>query len=352
MDGRISATGALHAALVYWSQFFSQCVCSRLETSRFENYVKLVYPQYPLPPNLVADLFLRPQSSNHYNLDPRIPPYLQVLFRLGFIDTPSILKSLYKYSSSHTQSQPQPQPAGADGPNEKEPTKKPLRWGNSYWSEEVIFYSLTKSVVEGKAIHDSKTALEVAKIISKWMTLFTAASTAFAADMLGQLQTSQAEIRDEMESSRAAFVALLLRLCENDLLVKAVSKPFAKGTLPPTYKSTQLLTSICLTDVRKDLSASLANFVPTLQLVPQITEKLEQFRTQTLADLEPMDKKKQDANAAMDDLLDSTVGLENFVVADIPISNTRAGLYVYLNAAVSIYSSFCYYTKRLTSLSW
>lgn len=92
---------------------------------------------------------------------------------------------------------------------------------------------------------------------------------------------------------------------------------------------------IAVKEARKELSASLANFVPTLQLVPQITEKLELFRTQTLAELDPVDKKKQAANAAMDELLDSTVGLENFVVSDIPIANTRAGLYVYLNAAVS-----------------
>lgn len=232
MDGRISASSALHAALVYWSQFFSQCLFKRLETLRFEEYVKLVYSQYPLPPIVIADLFLKPQPNNHYNLDPRIPPYLQVLFRLGFTDTPSILRSLYKYSSSHTQSQPQTQPTDADTQSNKEPAKKTLRWGNSYWSEEVIFYSLTRSVVEGKAICDSRTALEVAKTISKWMTLFTAASTAFAADMLGQLQALQADARDEMESSRAAFVALLLRLCENEVLVKAVSKPFAKGITP------------------------------------------------------------------------------------------------------------------------
>ncbi|EGU74803.1 hypothetical protein FOXB_14696 [Fusarium oxysporum f. sp. conglutinans Fo5176] len=82
------------------------------------------------------------------------------------------------------------------------------------------------------------------------------------------------------------------------------------------------------------MSASLASFVPTLQLVPQITDKLEQFRTEILASSDPADKKKQATNAAMDELLDSAVGLDNFVVAEIPVSNTRAGLYIYLNAAL------------------
>lgn len=88
-------------------------------------------------------------------------------------------------------------------------------------------------------------------------------------------------------------------------------------------------------DARKELSASLANFVPTLQLVPEITEKFEMFRKETLGSQDPTDKKKQVASAAMDELLDSTVGLDNFVVNEFPVSNTRAGLYIYLNAAVS-----------------
>ncbi|CAM1508468.1 Fc.00g053160.m01.CDS01 [Cosmosporella sp. VM-42] len=310
MDERNSAGGALRSALVHWSQFVSQCIAKRLETQRFEEFAQLLYSQHPLPPVVIADFFLRPQPTNHYNLDPRIPSYLQVLSRLRYIDTPSILKALYKYSSSHAQSQSQ---TSNEEQNANAPARRLTRWGNSYWAEEVFFYSLTKSVVEGRAIEDSKTALEVVKTISKWMTLFTTASTAFAADMLGQLQTSQ--IQNEMESARAAFVALLLRLCENPVLVKAVCKPAAK-------------------DARKDLSASLANFVPTLQIVPHVTEKLELFRTETLAGLDPVDTKKQAANAAMDELLDSTVGLNNYVVADIPISNTRAALYIYVNASL------------------
>ncbi|KAK7425449.1 mediator complex subunit [Neonectria magnoliae] len=316
MDGRVNAGGALQAALSYWADFVARCIARRLETDRFEAYVTLVHSKHPLPPVAVADFFLRPQPSNHDSLDPRIPPYLQVLAQLGYIDTPSILKALFKYSSSHAQAQAQPQnTAQTDGPDKNKPAKPPItRWESSYWAEEVIFYSLTKSVVQGRAIPDSRTALDVVKIISKWMALFTSASTAFAADVMEHVQTSKA--REDMESARAALVALLLRLCENEILVKAVSKPFAK-------------------DIRKELSTSLASFVPTLQLVPELIEKLELFRTDTLANLDPVDKKKRVANTAMDDLLESAVGLDNFVVSDIPISNTRAGLYIYLNASLS-----------------
>jgi mediator of RNA polymerase II transcription subunit 5 len=249
MENPAAAGEAMRAAIEYWCQFVARCVSERLETDKFEAYVKIVHEQHPLPPALVADFFLRPQPSDDSSLDPRIPPYLQVLTKLGYVDTPSILNALYKYSSSHAHAQAQKQHLqsnteegkgkekgnGDDKEKDEEkentqPKKSITRWKSSYWAEEVLFYRLTKSVVEGRAIQDSRTALEVAMIISKFMELFTTAlpATAFAADMLEQ-QFPSGQLRDDMESSRAALVALLLRLCENNILVSAISKPFAKS---------------------------------------------------------------------------------------------------------------------------
>lgn len=66
----------------------------------------------------------------------------------------------------------------------------------------------------------------------------------------------------------------------------------------------------------------------------QIAERLESFRTGTLASFEPMDKKNEAAKAQFDDLMDATLGLDNLAVPELPVINTRAGLYIYLNAAV------------------
>lgn len=79
----------------------------------------------------------------------------------------------------------------------------------------------------------------------------------------------------------------------------------------------------------------MAGFIQTLQPAPGFVERLEIFRTDTLARLDPVDNKKQAAaNAAMDELLETTVGVDNFVIPDLPISNTRSALYVFLNASV------------------
>lgn len=98
-------------------------------------------------------------------------------------------------------------------------------------------------------------------------------------------------------------------------------------------------TCLCLLsslDARKELSESLANFVPSIMHnSSEIAARLELFRSQTLASFEPVDKKKEAEDAQMFDVYDQTVGLENFQVQELPIQNSRAGLYIYLNASVS-----------------
>ncbi|KAM3516078.1 hypothetical protein MY11210_000360 [Beauveria gryllotalpidicola] len=339
MDSQTSAArGALQEAVRYWSAFVARCIAQRLDSDRFQDFVQLVHARHPLPPVLVADLFLRPQPSNRVSLDPRVPPYVRILAQLRYVDAPSILRVLYKYSALHAHDRPPlslPPPPPEDG-REGETMKKEeeadekkkngagggggavrrdkmVRWQESAWAEEVLFYHVIKTMFEGTAFTDAKTGLELVDITCKWMDLFVHASSELAADMLANKHDRQA--RDEMETVRAALVPLLLRLVDNHELLRIISKPFAKG-------------------IRKHLSESLGNFIQTVQPPPLYIERLEIFRTQTLAQLDPIDEKKKAANAAMEELLDSTVGSDSFVIPEILISNSRAALYVYLNAAL------------------
>lgn len=207
-----------------WTRFLDRCRASRLDSDTFDSYVSLLHSKHPLPPSIIADVCLKPYPSNHETLDPRIPRYIQVLSSRKLIDTPSVLKALYKYSTSHMQAQS----TGNLAPEDQD-GQPPLRWGSSYAAEEVIFYRLTKAVATGHGIKNAGDALEVCKLMAKWMTLFTLASAAFAQDVMGQLQSSQS--RDEMEAARAAFVMLLLGICENQTVLSTLSRPLAKSTV-------------------------------------------------------------------------------------------------------------------------
>lgn len=231
-----AARSALQEAAKYWSDFVARCISQRLSSNRFKDFVQLVHTKYPLPPLLVVDFFLRPQPSNHVSLDPRIPPYIQILTQLSYIDAPSILRVLYKYSALHVHDKTNEHRRAieaeqhADTKGGEETNTKTLRWQDSSWAEEVMFYHVIRTVVEGSAFNDAKAALELIHIICKWMELFIAVSSTFTADMLTNKHDRQG--REEMETARAAFVPLLLRLVDNHALLHIISKPLAKGEDP------------------------------------------------------------------------------------------------------------------------
>ena len=70
-----------------------------------------------------------------------------------------------------------------------------------------------------------------------------------------------------------------------------------------------------------------------MQTPSEVTNRLELFRSQTLTNFEPVDK-KDTAVSAIDSYMDNLIGLENFQVPEMPSINSRAGMYIYLNAAV------------------
>lgn len=242
MEGSLIGSGAsmptAAASLQSWTLFLKHALATRLELDKFASFVPLLQSSNPLPPVAVADLFLRPTPSNRDTPDPRIQHYMQALLDLRYIDAPAILRALYRYSTSHTQAgahHKADQPvskgeASGDGHTQKQQQREVLRWTSSYAHEEVIFYRLTdlltKPVAQATAM-GTRDSLDVVVLMAKWMKLFTAANTAFTEDELGQLHGSQS--RAEMESARAAFVMLLLGVCENKVVLQALSRPSSKG---------------------------------------------------------------------------------------------------------------------------
>ncbi|KAI0157878.1 Med5-domain-containing protein [Hypoxylon sp. FL1284] len=283
-----------------WTKFLDRCIAYRLDMDKFDSYVDELFSEYPLPPVIITDIFLKPRPSNHDILDPRIPLYIQHLMHHKLVNTACILKSLYDYSTSHVQAQ-RVGSGASDGTIQ-------LRWGSSYSAEEVIFYRLTKAIASGTGIVGAPDAMEVCKLVAKWMMLYTSASLGFAQDVMGQLHNPH--IKDEMEAARAAFVMVLLGVCENQVVLAALSRPFAK-------------------EARKALSEGLANFVPSIiHSGSQIASRLELFRNETLASFE----QKQDMANPMIDDIESSMALDNFIISELPNVNSRAGLYIHLNA--------------------
>lgn len=305
-----------------WQTFLTHSLATRLPPETFESYVQILNSKYPLSssPSRICDIFLSPRKENSYSLDPRVTKYVQILLSLHLVNIPAVLKALLKYSSysRHTNDNDE---SNSNGPGEE--TQQSIggrqmgsHWSNSYGTEETLFYRMATRIASGAAPHDANEAVELVKASIQWMEVVIAANES-AQDLMGLDPTHTRE----KNAQSMALGTLVIATVENPRVQHALNK----GTVPRT--------------TRKDLSKTLASFVPLLlQNSAQAAARLEVFRTETLVTIEPVDKKTMAADKAIEDILDESIGLapglDNMVVEEVPIVNSRAGLYVYLNSLV------------------
>ncbi|KAK4163563.1 putative mediator of RNA polymerase II transcription subunit 5 [Cladorrhinum sp. PSN259] len=324
MDKRSQATAGLLAAVAQWTKFLSLAEARRLDPDKFATFSHITFTKYPLPPQLIAELLLRPTASNREAIDPRVPHYLEALLKQKIVNTAAVLRALYKYSTTHTrlQSDAESQNAtaadssikgepGVDAPPKKH---KITRWRSSYSAEAVILWQLARYVRQGTGIKSGRDVVEVAKMMIRWISLFTSALAAFSRDAFNAIHTQQQ--KNEVASSRDAFILFLIAFSENSTVLLTLNRPIAKN-------------------VRKHLSDSLETFIPqVMHISPDFSGRLELFRTEHLLTFDSAEKKDA-AVADMNSYMDSLMGLDSFQVSEIPVLNTRAGLYIYLSAALA-----------------
>ncbi|KAK3956089.1 mediator complex, subunit Med5 [Pseudoneurospora amorphoporcata] len=319
------ATAGLSAAVGQWTKFLGRAEAKRLDPSDFARFVPILKSDfYPLPPIVIANLLLKPTKQSSYSLDPRRLQYLTILLNQKLVNIQSVLKVLHQYSTSQAKIQSQ---HDADATHEaatankggqgQQGDKKPKRvfWQNSFNDEEVIFLRLSKVITHGQGIRHASDAYEMATNLSKWITLYIDVIAAFARDTFGTIQTMRT--KQDMENSLQAFSLFLVHFLGNQRVVSAFSRPEAKGH-------------------RKRLASSIDQLMPYILQNPNtsgIAVKLEFSRGQALAGEEASDLKDA-AVAEMHSYMDNMIGLDAWQIPEMPLVNSRAGLYIYINAAL------------------
>lgn len=137
-----------------------------------------------------------------------------------------MLKAVYKYSTLHGEVSKGQQTSSISSSSSLQ------RWRSSYASEEIIFWRVAKAVAAGNGgeivgVRNGGEAIGFVKVVAQWMGLFTEAATAFSRDAFGAVHSLQA--KDEMESSRAAFLLVLLGVCENEVVLGVFGQVGSRG---------------------------------------------------------------------------------------------------------------------------
>jgi len=204
--------------------------------------------------------------------------------------------------------------------DEQRDTGARLRWKHSCASEEAIFYRLAKHIHNGRGPKSRREALDVIIAAIQWID---AAIT--MQQQANSLLSISVTVAHESTAQAIALAALIVAIVENDQVQQALRKGKDAAA------------------TGKELSALLESFIPLLsQSNPQSATRLALFRTQTLPSIVPAEKKVKanTASGEIDALIGEGLGVESIVVQELPVVNSRAGLYVYLNALVSVPQSY------------
>lgn len=284
-----------------WTHFVDRCLQNRLSADKLEKLAVQLSKRIPRDEAQLAEALLRPRSRATGCLDPLIPVYLERLLVLNFLNPPEVLNALFRYSRDYA--------TGADHSHGSPKKQQSQHWHITPELEELVFARLSKAFVTNER---PKSVVEVQKTLatlSRWM------------NTLNSSQTAESVIHSLADGSQAQRTQTLVGL--GMLVIATMEHPKVAGVIEVALPKAQ----------RKSLSESLTFFIPHLnQSSLQLGDRLGMLQKQYSLTTDHASDGMHDGPGSHG--LDVSV-LQLETVMDLPIINTRAGLYVFINSLVS-----------------
>ncbi|KAF2269256.1 Med5-domain-containing protein [Lojkania enalia] len=283
-----------------WALLLDRCLESRLSAELFDAAAAQLYARSPLPGRKLAALLLRPRSATPHSLDPRIIVYLERLLILKRVDASDVLSAAFQSSRDHPS-----RPGGEAAPSKDDPS----RWHNPPELEEIIFHRLHKAFSNGERPITNAEAVRTLLVVTRWMSAMMTSHTNDS--MIQAMAGIQQQPQQQSINIREALGMLLVGLIENVKVLTLLNKEQMK-------------------DLRKNFAQALSTFIPFLsQTSLQIANRLEisqkehDFHDKMLTNV----NEDTGGNGGLE-----VAALQLEAVMDLPVLNTRAGLYVFLNS--------------------
>lgn len=281
-----------------WTHFVDRCLQNRLSADKLEKLAVQLSKRIPRDEAQLAEALLRPRSRATGCLDPLIPVYLERLLVLNFLNPPEVLNALFRYSRDYA--------TGADHSHGSPKKQQSQHWHITPELEELVFARLSKAFVTNER---PKSVVEVQKTLatlSRWM------------NTLNSSQTAESVIHSLADGSQAQRTQTLVGL--GMLVIATMEHPKVAGVIEVALPKAQ----------RKSLSESLTFFIPHLnQSSLQLGDRLGMLQKQYSLTTDHASDGMHDGPGSHG--LDVSV-LQLETVMDLPIINTRAGLYVFINS--------------------
>ncbi|KAF2127404.1 Med5-domain-containing protein [Dothidotthia symphoricarpi CBS 119687] len=285
-----------------WKLFFERCVEQRIQSDLFEAAAAQLHAKSPLPGRKLTGLLLQPRSTGVCSVDPRMLIYLERLLASKKVDASDVLSATFQYSKDRS-------PGTGDHGSSQEP-----RLINPPELEEIVFHRLAKAFAAEERPVDNTEGLRTIIILARWMQCMVTSHTSDT--MIQAMAGIQQQPQQQSINVREGLGMLVVGLIENSRILRLLNNPKTK-------------------DLRKSFSQSLSSFVPFLshnllgsQGLLQIAGRLEISQKQhDFYDKPGAIEREGNENTSLE-----VAALQLEAVMDLPLVNTRAGLYVFLNA--------------------
>ncbi|KAL4921184.1 mediator of RNA polymerase II transcription subunit 5 [Aspergillus aurantiobrunneus] len=89
-----------------WRTFLQRCLLQRIDAAEFRDLSKLLFQRRPIGDSLLLDILLQTRLSTGVKWDPLLPLYIDCLCKTGRVQISTVLASLLKHSSIHDKPAP------------------------------------------------------------------------------------------------------------------------------------------------------------------------------------------------------------------------------------------------------
>ncbi|RYN76469.1 Mediator of RNA polymerase II transcription subunit 5 [Alternaria alternata] len=285
-----------------WSVFLDKCLERRIQPDLFAAAVAQLHAKSPLPGRKLAALVLRPRVAGSNNIDPRSIVFLEQLLALKKVDASDVLTLTFLYSKDRL-----PVKTG-----DEKPTKE-AQWDNPPELEEIVFHRLHKAFAAEERPINNTEGLRTLIVLTRWMQAMV---TSHTSDSMIQAMAGIQQPQQHSINVREGLAMLVIGVIENSKILRILNNPKGK-------------------DIRKSFIQSFSSFIPFLSNNSggshqslQLAERLElsQKRHDFYEKL-PNVNGEENGNAGLE-----VAALQLDAVMELPQVNTRAGLYIFLNA--------------------
>ncbi|KAL4870734.1 mediator of RNA polymerase II transcription subunit 5 [Aspergillus spectabilis] len=89
-----------------WRTFLQRCLLHRIDAAEFRDLAKLLFQRCPIGDSSLLETLLQTRLSTGVKWDPLLPLYIDCLCKMGKVQIPTVLASLLKHSSIHDKPSP------------------------------------------------------------------------------------------------------------------------------------------------------------------------------------------------------------------------------------------------------